>query len=133
MRGEYGSVSIVVVVAIVLVLVVRDHVIIPLVRPISVQFDLHATTADIRLVFRRQDGARRPAAVVHPIVRLGFRREIDVVVAVVDVVVLGRRGRRRGRRQTVVRSRALGRGRLAVRTGVLVVGYDVVVALIRPV
>src|SRR5258706_9864863 len=95
-----------IVTAIVPVLVVRNDIFVTFVRACGIELDRHATALDIGLGVRRQHVARLPGAVRHPIPGLGFRREVDVAVAVVDVTVLGGGGGR-GDRALV---RAGGRG-----------------------
>src|ERR1700752_5007808 len=83
------------------VLVVLDHPLVALVRTIRVELDLDAAARDVAATRRRKLRTRTPRVALLPIVRARLRREIDVVIAVVDVFVIalldGRRRRGLGR------------------------------------
>src|SRR5450759_762527 len=69
-------------------LVLLDHQIAALVRTFRVQIDLHATACDVTPACRWQLLAGSPCAAFLPVIGLGLRREVNVVIAIVDVVML---------------------------------------------
>jgi len=74
------------------VLVVADYPFVTLVWVIRVEIHLHATAFDVCLTLDRQHRARLPRTGTSrlPIVGLRFRREIDLMVTIVDIMVVRR-------------------------------------------
>ena len=68
--------------------IVLDNVVVALVRTVRIELDVHTARRHVTATIIRQRVARLPATVVQPEIGLGFRREVDVVVAEVDIVML---------------------------------------------